>query len=130
MKIQIASDKAAISLSAICVVHCLALPLLMIVFPTLALAILSDEAFHQWLLYAILPISCIALSVGFMHHRNWSVLGISAVGLTILVGTGFIDHEVMVHEMEVLLTVMGSAIIAYGHFRNSRLRKLIASNTQ
>ena len=127
MKIQTFSDQTAIGLSFVCLLHCLALPVFIVFFPSLALNTLSDEAFHQWLLYAILPISVVALSAGFMHHRNLSVLAISCLGLTILVGTGFLDHEAMGERIEVFLTVLGSVIIAYGHFKNSKLRKLFLS---
>lgn len=129
MKLQSFTDKTAIGLSAVCILHCLALPLFIILFPSIALMALNDEAFHQGILYVILPLSTIALAIGFNHHRNYSVLIISLTGLVILVSTGFIDHKLLGHYGEVILTVVGSAIIAFGHFRNSRLRKLI-KNTQ
>lgn len=125
MKLQSFSDKAAISLSFVCVLHCLALPIFLVLFPSLALMTFNDEAFHQWILFGILPLSVIALVIGFLHHHNYSVILISCLGLSILVGTAMLDHELLGKYGEILLTVIGSAIIAFGHFRNSRLRRLM-----
>lgn len=125
MKLQTFTDKAAISLSFVCVLHCLALPVFLVLSPSLALVALEHESFHQWILFGILPLSVIALVIGFMHHRNYLVVLISCVGLMIIIGTGMVEHELLGEYGELLLTVLGSAIIAFGHFRNSRLRRLM-----
>ncbi len=125
MKIQSFTDKASISLSFVCVLHCLALPIFLILFPSFAVVVLDHESFHQWILFGILPLSVIALVIGFMHHHNYSVIFISIIGLMILIGTSVMGHDLLGEIGEVMLTLLGSSIIAFGHFRNSRLRRLM-----
>ena len=121
-KFQQISDKAAVGLSFLCVVHCLFFPILLIVLPPLSgLFALDDEVFHLWLLFAVVPISSIALAMGYVHHRSGRVFLIGALGLMLLIFTAFLGHEFLGKYGEVVLTMMGSSIIAVGHIRNYRL---------
>jgi hypothetical protein len=127
-KFQLISDKAAIGLSFLCVVHCLFFPVLLIVMPPLSgLFALNDELFHRWLLYAVVPISVIALLMGYLHHRSGRVFLIGALGLLLLLTAAFSGHEFLGEYGEVTLTVLGSSIIAYGHIRNYQLRRQTTS---
>jgi hypothetical protein len=64
---QVLSDKLAIGFSIVCVAHCLVLPILLILLPPFSgLFALDDEMFHQWMLYAVLPISIAALNDGLL----------------------------------------------------------------
>jgi drug/metabolite transporter (DMT)-like permease len=123
MKWQLNSDRAAIGLSLVCILHCLAIPLVLVLFPTLSLMLMDDYAFHQLILFFIVPVSVLALSMGYRHHRNTKVVMISVMGLCVLVATGFIEHELLGHWGEAILTVIGSLIIASAHLQNARLRK-------
>ena len=123
VKIQQISDKAAVGLSLLCVVHCLFLPVLLILIPPLSgVLAFNDELFHTWLLYAVVPISLIAMLMGYLHHRSQRVFWIGALGLLMLILTAFAGHELLGEYGEVALTVLGSSIIAYSHIRNYQLR--------
>ena len=123
LKIQKISDKTAVGLSLLCVVHCLFLPIILILIPSLSgVFAFNDELFHTWLLYAVVPISLIAMLMGYLHHRSQRVFLIGALGLTILILTAFWGHEFLGKYGEVVLTVLGSSIIAYSHIRNYQLR--------
>lgn len=121
MKIQNLSDKMAVALSFLCLVHCLFLPLVIILIPSLTLTFLSDEMLHKVLLVAILPISVVALLFGFKKHGNTSVLYTIVCGLAVLCVAAFAGHELLGEMGEVGLTVFGSILVALGHFRNTRL---------
>ncbi|WP_102797062.1 MerC domain-containing protein [Bowmanella denitrificans] len=122
MKLQNISDKAAVGLSALCVVHCLFMPIILILIPPLSgVLALNDELFHIWLLFAVVPISSIALLMGYFHHRNRHVFVIGALGLTILVIAAVMGHDLLGEYGEVAMTVVGSCIIAFGHVRNYQL---------
>ena len=128
-KVQLISDRIAMLLSSLCVIHCLLTPILLISIPALAsVSILNDETFHQILLFFVLPIGTFALLVGYLHHRNkWVVLA-GVTGLTLLsspllvewVGVG---HEVLGEYGEVVITVIASFIIVSAHIVNYRLRE-------
>jgi hypothetical protein len=121
-KFQQTSDKAAVGLSFLCVFHCLLFPTLLILLPPLSgLFALDDKLFHQWLIFAVVPISSIALTMGYVQHRSGRVFLIGALGLTLLIFTAFLGHEFLGEYGEVALTVIGSSIIAFGHICNYQL---------
>ena len=52
---QIVTDKAAIGLSLLCAIHCLAFPLLVVLVPSLVALPLHNESFHFWMVVAVIP---------------------------------------------------------------------------
>ncbi|MBY6062731.1 MerC domain-containing protein [Pseudidiomarina sediminum] len=123
-RFQQVSDKAAIGLSFLCLLHCLLLPLLFIVVPSFAgIMALNDDLFHQWMLVLVVPVSAFALVVGYRHHRNAKVFASGAVGVSFMVIAALIGHDLLGHTGEIILTIIGSLIIAFSHFRNYRLNR-------
>lgn len=116
--IQPLADKFAISLSALCMVHCLALPLLIVLMPSIAAMQFDNEAFHVWMVVAVIPTSIYALTVGCKKHKRYQLLALGAVGLVCLVLA-----LVLGEAWEKPLTVLGSCLIVIGHILNFRLCK-------
>jgi len=114
-------DKAAIGLSLVCAVHCLLLPLVLVILPTLAASTSSDERFHQWMLMAVLPTSLLALAMGCRRHRNMSVMAMGLPGLAILTLAAFLGHDWLGESGEKIASLLGASLIAFGHFRNHTL---------
>lgn len=112
-------DQAAIGLSALCVLHCLALPVLLVLVPSLATLPVADEHFHEMLVYVVLPTSLIALFLGCRQHRRVNVLGWGLVGVAILVFAAVFGHDVG-ELFEKSLTVLGAVLVAIGHTLNFR----------
>ncbi|MEP3828364.1 MAG: MerC domain-containing protein, partial [Lentilitoribacter sp.] len=75
------------------------------------------------LLWWTYPINSAARLIGYVHHKSRRVFLIGAVGLLLLIFTAFWGHELLGENGEVLLTVLGSSIIAFGHIRNYQLRR-------
>ncbi len=121
INLQTVSDKTAISLSLLCSIHCLALPLLMVLLPSIAALPLADEAFHVWMVFAVVPISAYALFMGCKNHKNLHVLLLGGIGLFLLCVTAFLGHDLLGEVWEKALTVTGSAFIALGHLWNYHL---------
>lgn len=118
--IQTLTDKLAIGLSLLCAAHCLAFPLLMIWVPSIAALQLDGEAFHLWMLIAVIPTSVYALTMGCRKHKRYQLLFFGVVGLAFLV-SAVLFHEIIGESGEKWLTVIGAAIMAIGHFLNFRL---------
>ncbi|MBT3888839.1 MAG: MerC domain-containing protein, partial [Nitrosomonadaceae bacterium] len=59
---QMVTDKFAIGLSLICAIHCLALPLLLIILPSMIALQLDNEIFHTLIIITVLPVSIFALT--------------------------------------------------------------------
>jgi len=119
--LQAISDKTAISLSLLCTIHCLALPLAVVLLPAIAALPLEDEAFHFWMVFAVVPISIYALTMGCKKHKNYRILLVGIIGLIILIATVFLGHNLLGETWEKIFTVIGSVFIALGHFWNYRL---------
>ena len=119
--IQVVSDKAAISLSFVCAMHCLAMPLIIVMLPALTVFNLQDEAVHWWMLIAVIPTSLLALTMGCRKHKNYSVMSIGLFGIAILIVTAFFGHDLLGETGENISTVIGALVVAVGHVKNQRL---------
>ena len=120
--LQASFDKLAIGFSALCLVHCLLLPVALIFLPTITfLTAVSNEVFHLALVALVLPVSLVALTLGCKQHRDWLVIGLGASGLTVLVLTAIFAHDYLGHELETVFTVIGALLVAACHVQNFRL---------
>ncbi|MBL6689275.1 MAG: MerC domain-containing protein [Pseudomonadales bacterium] len=113
-------DRTAIGLSAICVIHCLALPIALALLPSLALVPVADESFHVFLVWLVLPTSVIALALGCKRHQRWHVVLWGVAGLTTLIFTAALDHDFLGESLEKWATVAGATLVAMGHILNYR----------
>jgi hypothetical protein len=78
-------DGAAVALSALCLVHCLALPLIVAGLPFLVQ--FSEGHLHAQMLIVVLPLSSVALWLGFRRHRSRGIVSAGIVGmLTLIIG--------------------------------------------
>ena len=115
-------DKAAIGISTLCLVHCLLLPVALVLLPSASiLATLSDEIFHLGMIVVVLPTSIIALTLGCRRHRAISVVALGTVGLTILVLAALFGHDLLGEAGEKIVTIVGACFVAAGHLQNFRL---------
>ena len=62
-------------------VHCLALPVAIVMMPALSADVFADEYFHLLLLYLVLPTSVIALGLGCRRHRLFKMMVWGGAGL-------------------------------------------------
>lgn len=119
--LQILTDKAAIGLSIACTIHCLAFPLMIVLLPAFAALPLNDEAFHIWMVVAVIPTSAYALTMGCRQHKRYHLLAYGVVGLTCLILAIVLGHDLLGEAGEKGLTTLGAIIIAFGHYQNYRL---------
>jgi hypothetical protein len=114
-------DRVAISASAVCAIHCLSLPLILTVLPTLGATFFGQESFHVVLLWLVIPLSIVALSMGCRKHKNWVVGLLGLVGLTLLFSAAALGHDLLGETGERFATLAGALFIGAGHFRNYSL---------
>ena len=109
-------DRAAVLLSGLCLVHCLAVPFALMFGPLLGQWLLDSETEVHWILLALaLPISAIALGRGYIRHHSWLTLVLGGVGLLFMfVGAAHLFGA----QWEVLLTVVGVSTLLLAHIRN------------
>ena len=118
VQIQKLLDRAAISISALCILHCLATPVLLIAIPVISSTFLADEQFHRVLVAIILPVSVIAFSLGCRRHRDSVVLVLGGIGLFFLILVAAVGHDLLGEFGEKVGTIISGLILAAAHVRN------------
>jgi hypothetical protein len=114
-------DKAAVALSGLCLLHCLLVPVIITALPIFSQ--FSERHLHAEMLVIVLPISLIALTIGFRRHANKRIVGWGIVGLLLLIVGATFAHNLYGVLADRLLTIGGSVILAVAHYRNSRLSR-------
>ena len=109
-------DLAGIGASLLCIVHCVATPLLVVAVP--ALEILERQT-HAAFALSILCIGLLAFVPGYRRHRRWAVVLLGLVGFGLLSAGVVVPEGAMSEEAEVALTVLGGATLITAHLRNA-----------
>jgi hypothetical protein len=104
-------------LSALCLVHCLALPLIVIGVPFLAQ--FAEGHLHLQMLVIVLPLSSLALGIGVRRHRNHRILFAGIVGMLLLVIGATVAHSQLGLMADRAFTICGSLTLATAHYFNS-----------
>jgi hypothetical protein len=110
-------DGAAVGLSALCLIHCLALPLLVAGLPFLAQ--FAEGHLHAQMLIVVLPLSTVALGLGFRHHRNVVIVAAGIVGMAVLTVGATVAHSHWGLAADRSFTIVGALVLATAHFYNS-----------
>ncbi|MBB5710252.1 MerC domain-containing protein [Sphingomonas xinjiangensis] len=108
-------DGAAASVSLLCLVHCLALPLLIAALPALSQVLAVPEGFHRGVALIALPASSVALLSGFRRHRSARALALAVLGLG-AIGWGAFGAQSA--SAELVATVIGSVLVSAAHVVN------------
>lgn len=109
-------DTAGMLASALCLLHCLALPLLLAMFPVLGLG--HDEGFHAAMVGIAMLAALAALAPGYAAHRQASVAISGVAGLACLGAAAFLVGPRYGEAAETWLTVGGAALLCLAHLRN------------
>lgn len=113
-------DISAITLSGLCLMHCLLLPVLISSLPLLS--VLSEaEWVHKCLVLIAAPVSVMAFSKTHKIKRNLDVpLVFAFIGVATLLSAAFIEA---LHDMETALTVIGALMLASAHIWRWKLHE-------
>jgi hypothetical protein len=77
-------DLAGVVASGACVVHCLAMPLVITYLPLLGLSWLTDHRFHQWMAAGCAVVAFSAFVPGYCQHRRLAPFALGAIGTLLL----------------------------------------------
>lgn len=108
-----------ISASAICLIHCCSIPLIMMFFPFL----MTHESSHLWfdiVMILLISISGITFWKGYRIHGSKKALRFACVGMPLLIFSLIFAHIVIV---SVPLSVAGSSLMLLAHYFNHQLCK-------
>lgn len=111
-----AGDLWGQALSLLCLVHCIATPLLVMLVPAMAGFLGS---WHPVLLVGVVGTAAWAFVPGYRYHHNKLVLGLAAAGVLSLAVAVTVFHESFVAETAV--TIVGAALMLAAHWKNRQL---------
>ena len=139
-------DHLAIGMAAVCAIHCLLTPILIIALPIIATSFFVHQDFHLWMIFLVLPTTVFAVFMGCRNHKDRVVLALSAIGLSVLLfaliqervcysseedfAVSSTDCETCARDISaepipmragVWLNAIGGVFLASAHVRNFRL---------
>jgi hypothetical protein len=113
-------DRLAIVRSTVCIVHCLAMPLLVAALPVLAVAFGTDGHFHALMLWLVVPTSALGFGLGYKVHRIPGIVALGSAAVIVLSIVALGGHAHWNRTVEVGVNVAASLLLATAHWRNFR----------
>lgn len=110
------ADRAGVTLSALCMLHCAAVPLAAISLPAFGATLAQHEWVHPLLAAILSAIAVAAFVPGYRRHRDKRIPPLAALGLALVIcaaaGTGLSEGT------EIALTLLGGAALVLAHLLN------------
>ncbi|WOR15386.1 MerC domain-containing protein [Hyphomonas sp. FCG-A18] len=104
-------DMSGISLSGLCLIHCLAMPFLAAALPVLA--VFSEaEWLHKAFVLLALPVAAIAAITLKAGRDKIGILLLMVIAISLLIAGAFVEP---LHDHETSLTVVGAICLASAH---------------
>lgn len=119
-------DKFGLSVSLLCLAHCILVPILLLLLPSYSLLLGSWHGHvHIYLYFIILPLSLIAFIPRAVVDKQWEFLwgpgcAVLVLGMTMYLHS--LNQLPFAHIAEPLLTSIASFALIYFHWRNFTLR--------
>ena len=107
-------DRIAMSLSGLCLVHCVATAVLLALLSA-AGGFLGSPVIHEVGLTLAMVMGAIALGRGIIEHGYGMPSAVGGLGLGVMAGALTLPHD----GIEALYTMIGVGILALGHRLNS-----------
>ena len=117
-KAAVMLDRVAVMLSGLCLLHCLALPFLLVALP--AISAFSEGHLHAQMLIIAIPVSVVALAFGFRRHGSGYIVGFGILGMLLLVTGGTLAHSYYGLIADRAFSISGALVLAVTHYYNSR----------
>tara|TARA_B100000989_G_scaffold41513_1_gene26413 strand:+ start:210 stop:608 length:399 start_codon:yes stop_codon:yes gene_type:complete len=115
------SDKTAIGLSMICLVHCLVLPSFLIILSGYFTLSYDNELVHYMLLLIAIPLSFYALINGVRNHSSFIYLVTGMAGIISLIFAVTMGVDLWDESGEIVFTIIGASLVSFSHYKNYKL---------
>ena len=107
-------DIVGISMSVLCAIHCLSVPLLLGVLPAIGLEIVANHEFEWVMMSAIFLVAGASYWKGYQRHGRASVFGFLAAGVAIFL----LVRPFVPEAIHPIATISGGLVFIFGHWKN------------
>jgi hypothetical protein len=115
------ADALGICLSALCMIHCLAFPVIIAFAPAALKALPGDDATHRTLAIGIGLAGSLAFRSGYkVHGKRW-ILALFLLGMALVSAAAIIGEPALPALGEAAITVCGSVLLVTAHWCNRSL---------
>ncbi|WP_257457852.1 MerC domain-containing protein [Archangium lipolyticum] len=104
-------------LSLLCMAHCLLLPLVLGLLPSMMGQSLEETPIHLGVVLLAVIVGGVSFVTGFRQHRDWYIPTLGATGLALLVLAQSVLHEGLA---ETGVTLAGGTVLVVAHGLNRR----------
>jgi len=108
-------DRLAITLSGLCALHCMATAVAVVLLSSAA-SLLAAPIIHEVGLTIAMILGAVALGHGALQHGLLLPVAVGGLGLGVMAGALTLGHG----TAETAYTILGVAILAFGHELNRR----------
>lgn len=108
-------DRIGIIISSVCLVHCLLVPFILMLFPFVES---KYDHFHELLTIFVVVPAFLAFIPGYKKHRNINVLYLAVTGLIFIMSAAFLEDIYFSHNAARIVTILGSLFMILAHARN------------
>ena len=115
------SDKTVISLSVLCLLHCLLVPSFLVFLSGYLSLSYNNELIHYGILFIAIPVSIYALVAGVRNHYSYRYLCFGLLGTLSLILAVTLGAQIWGEVGEKILTTIGALLVAISHYKNYRL---------
>lgn len=112
------ADMIGIGLSGLCMVHCLAFPLLVSFAPAILRGLPGDDVTHRVLAMGIALAGGLAFRSGYKVHRKGWILALFLLGIALISAAAALGESVLPAYGETGITVCGSLLLITAHWCN------------
>ncbi|HEY9718691.1 MAG TPA: MerC domain-containing protein [Trichormus sp.] len=116
-------DTLGIAASSLCLVHCLAMPLVVGILPLVGLKFLEGHPAHVTLAFFVLTFALLAIVPGYLKHRRGDILAMMLVGVGLVLYATFLAQFTLGESAEIPIITVGNLILVFTHLRNRALHK-------
>ncbi len=113
-------DSLGIATSWLCLVHCLGLPLLVLILPTLGARLHHDDKTHLLLAAWVFLFALMSLLSQKNKHKNQSVVCLMVTGLCLVLAATFSRCFGWTEAIEIPLITVGNLLVIAAHNLNRR----------
>lgn len=110
--------------STLCLMQCIAAPLLIGLLPALSAGFLSGQHVQRLLALMVITVAAVSFLPGYARHRKKRILGLMAVGLGLLLFAAFRAEIAHTPGMETVFIVFGGVLLVTAAWLNRSFCRL------